>query len=75
MKNNNLKKHNIMKESIKIILLSLVLSLSLSCVAQTTETTLTENADNNYDIQKDVRIKTRDGATISAMVMRKKGGE
>ncbi|MCC7056255.1 MAG: CocE/NonD family hydrolase [Chitinophagales bacterium] len=39
---------------------------------QTTETKL-NNETSNYDIQDSVTIKTRDGALISAMVVRKNG--
>ena len=57
------------------ILLSSMALLFMFCNAskQNSETTKSADENDTYDIQ-DVLIKTRDGATISAIVVRKKGG-
>ncbi|GAB3988261.1 CocE/NonD family hydrolase [Spirosoma daeguense] len=46
--------------------------LSLCSFAQQTAATKFEDASSPYDIQDSVLIKTRDGATLSAIVVRKK---
>lgn len=45
----------------------------LNSSAQQTNTTRLEDLKSAYDIQDSVMVKTRDGAFISAMVVRKKG--
>jgi predicted acyl esterase len=57
------------------ILLSSIALLFLFCNAFNRNSKTTESADKNdiYDIH-DVLIQTRDGATISAIVVKKKGG-
>ncbi|KQC01550.1 CocE/NonD family hydrolase [Pedobacter sp. Hv1] len=58
---------------IKTVQLFLILLVSINTFAQQTKATQLKDAISNYDIQDSVSIKTRDGATISAMVVRKKG--
>ena len=55
----------------KILLLNCLIYLFLAnnCLANKQ----TKNTDNSYNIQNNVLIKTRDGATISAIVVQKKG--
>jgi uncharacterized protein len=57
----------------QIIQLLFILLISINTYAQQTTATKLEDATSNYDIQDSVLIKTRDGATISAIVVRKKG--
>lgn len=59
-----------MRQTILLLLISL---LSTATSAQQTAITALADATNAYDIQDSVLITTRDGATISAMVARKKG--
>ncbi len=58
---------------VKILKLILILLIGVEAFAQQTTATKLKAASSNYDIQDSVLIKTRDGATISAMVVRKKG--
>lgn len=58
---------------IKTVQLFLILLVSINTSAQQTKATQLKDAISNYDIQDSVSIKTRGGATISAMVVRKKG--
>jgi uncharacterized protein len=58
---------------IKILKLILLLLISINASAQQTIATKLKDATSDYDIQDSVMITTRDGATISAMVVRKKG--
>jgi uncharacterized protein len=57
----------------QIIILFFLLLISANTSAQQTTATKLEDATSDYDIQDSVLIKTRDGATISAIVVRKKG--
>ena len=57
----------------QIIKLFFILLISVNTSAQQTTATKLEDATSGYDIQDSVLIKTRDGATISAMVVCKKG--
>jgi uncharacterized protein len=57
----------------QIFKLFFVLLISINTSAQQTTATKLEDATSDYDIQDSVLIKTRDGATISVMVVRKKG--
>jgi hypothetical protein len=59
-----------MRQTIKLFF---ILLISVSTYAQQTTTTKLEDAASGYDIQDNVLIKTRDGTTISAIVVRKKG--
>jgi uncharacterized protein len=56
----------------QIIKLFLLLLITVTTSAQQTAATKLEDATSDYDIQDSVLIKTRDGATISAIVIRKK---
>ena len=56
----------------QIIKLFSILLISFNTSAQQTTATKLEDATSDYDIQDSVLIKTRDGATISAIVVRKK---
>jgi len=58
---------------VRILKLILILLIGVEAFAQQTAALKLEAASSNYDIQDSVLIKTRDGATISAMVVRKKG--
>ncbi|HEY1057030.1 MAG TPA: CocE/NonD family hydrolase, partial [Emticicia sp.] len=62
----------IKKFSLPILGIFLFFSNHLIYAQQTLEARLS-HAQSEYDIQDSVLIKTRDGATISAMVVRKKG--
>lgn len=57
----------------RIFKLILILLVGVQSYAQQTINTKLEKATSHYDIQDSVLIKTRDGAVISAMVVRKKG--
>lgn len=57
----------------KILKLILILLVSISASAQQTSIAKLEDATSAYDIQDSVLIKTRDGAEISAIVVRRKG--
>ncbi len=59
----------------QIIKLFFIFLISANSSAQQTTTTKLEDATSEYDIQDSVLIKTRDGVTISAIVVRKKGDE
>lgn len=57
----------------KILIVILILLFAIETFAQQTAATKLEDVTSKYDIQDSVLIKTRDGATISAIVARKKG--
>ena len=57
----------------QILLLLFICQVSAATSAQQTAATALADATGAYDIQDSVLITTRDGATISAMVARKKG--
>ncbi len=57
----------------KIINLFLLLLAGVNISAQQTAATKLADATSDYDIQDSILIKTRDGAEISAIVIRKKG--
>ncbi|WP_281636296.1 CocE/NonD family hydrolase [Flavobacterium marginilacus] len=59
-----------MKPILNFVFLILMISNALS---QQTSLTRSEDLESAYDVQDSVMIKTRDGAFISAMVVRKKG--
>jgi putative CocE/NonD family hydrolase len=59
-----------MKSILNFVFLILIISEAFS---QQTNVTKLDDLKNAYDIQDSVMIKTRDGAFISAMVVRKKG--
>ena len=59
----------------QIIKLFFVLLLSANTSAQQTAATKLEDGASDYNIQDSVLIKTRDGATISAIIVRKRGDE
>jgi uncharacterized protein len=61
------------KRMIKVLKLILMLLIGVNTFAQQTTVTKLEDAACDYDIQDSVLIKTRDGAIISAIVVRKKG--
>lgn len=54
------------------LLFTFLFLITLNSSAQQTDKTKTEDFSSAYNIQDSVSIKTRDGATISAMVVRKK---
>ena len=60
---------------IKTINIFLLLQLSINIFCQQTIATAKESKQNDYDIQDSVMIRTRDGASISAIVVRKKGDQ
>lgn len=57
----------------KIIQLFIILLISANTSAQQTKAIKLEDGTSKYNIQDSVLIKTKDGATISAIVVRKKG--
>jgi putative CocE/NonD family hydrolase len=57
----------------KIILKFIFFLIIFNASAQQTKTTRLEDEKSAYDIQDSVMINTRDGATISAMLVRKRG--
>jgi uncharacterized protein len=57
----------------QIIQLLFTVLISANTAAQQTIAAKLEDATSDYDVQDSVLIKTRDGASISAMVVRKKG--
>jgi putative CocE/NonD family hydrolase len=57
----------------KIFFIIFSLIVVASCANKKTEEQKAENVESDYIIQDNVLIKTRDGATISAMVVQKKG--
>jgi uncharacterized protein len=59
----------------QIIKLFFLLLISANTSAQQTTATKLEDGTSDYNIQDSVLIKTKDGATISAIVVRKKGDE
>jgi putative CocE/NonD family hydrolase len=59
----------------QIIKLFFVLLLSINSSAQQTVATKLEDGASDYNIQDSVLIKTKDGATISAIIVRKRGDE
>lgn len=59
----------------QIIKLFFVLLLSINSSAQQTAATKLEDGASDYNIQDSVLIKTKDGATISAIIVRKRGDE
>lgn len=60
----------------KIFLNFIILFLTFFyCPAQQTKKTKTEDLQSIYNIQDSVSVKTRDGATLSLIVVRKKGDE
>lgn len=61
-----------MKTSLNLIILFLAFFTSS---AQQTKKTRSEDLNSIYNIQNSVLVKTRDGATLSLMVVRKKGDE
>ncbi len=67
-----LKQNYSMKPILNFVFLILTLSNAFS---QQTSVTKSEDLKSAYDIQDSVMIKTRDGAFISAIVVRKKGDE
>lgn len=61
------------KEKMIKYLFILFLCIMVSIQGQQTAPAITKTQDSSYDIQDSVMVKTRDGAMISAMVVRKKG--
>lgn len=60
----------------KILLNFIILFVGLFyCQAQQTRKVKTEDLKSTYNIQDSVFVRTRDGATLSLMVVRKKGDE
>lgn len=59
----------------QIIKLFFILLLSINSSAQQTAATKLEDGASDYNIQDSVLIKTKDGATISAIIVRKRGDE
>ncbi|MCT2563660.1 CocE/NonD family hydrolase [Chryseobacterium herbae] len=60
----------------KVFLNFIILFLAFFyCPAQQTRKAKTEDLQSMYNIQDSVSVKTRDGATLSLMVVRKKGNE
>ncbi|OJW74146.1 MULTISPECIES: CocE/NonD family hydrolase [unclassified Spirosoma] len=57
----------------RLLYLSLLFLSSFISIAQQTVSTKANDATSPYDIQDNVLITTQDGASISAMVVRKKG--
>ena len=57
----------------KIFLLVFSLIVIISCANRKATEQKTERVKSDYIIQDNVLIETRDGATISAMVVQKKG--
>lgn len=61
-----------MKKTLQLLILFL---LSVAALSAQQPITKAEAPDDSYDIQDPVLIKTRDGASISATVVRKKGDD